>query len=116
MTEQQQRSRSNSPRSGKPRAAQSRPAAQDPQKAGGAAEPAARPDGAAEPPGPDTAPARSTFLVPASQAMVSVLGIGDSLLRVIERSLPHLDIHPRGNEISLTGQRADVELAEQLFT
>jgi phosphate starvation-inducible PhoH-like protein len=48
--------------------------------------------------------------------MVAVLGTGDSILRVIENHLPGLDIHARGNEITATGPREDVELVEQLFT
>ncbi|WP_369015798.1 PhoH family protein [Actinocrinis puniceicyclus] len=48
--------------------------------------------------------------------MVAVLGTGDSILRVIEEQLPGLDLHARGNEITASGPREDVELAEQLFS
>ncbi|WP_349262238.1 PhoH family protein [Actinocrinis sp.] len=48
--------------------------------------------------------------------MVAVLGTGDSILRVIEEHLPGVDFHARGNEITASGPREEVELVEQLFT
>ena len=48
--------------------------------------------------------ARAQFTVPAQHPMVTVLGSGDSLLRVIETAFPAADIHVRGNEISATGE------------
>ncbi|TCR17305.1 PhoH family protein [Streptomyces sp. BK205] len=59
--------------------------------------------------------ARAQFTVPAQHPMVSVLGSGDSLLRVIEKAFPAADIHVRGNEISATGAVADVALVQRLF-
>ncbi|MBH1933163.1 PhoH family protein [Streptomyces sp. AV19] len=47
--------------------------------------------------------------------MVTVLGSGDSLLRVIEDAFPATDIHVRGNEVSATGDRAEVALVQRLF-
>jgi phosphate starvation-inducible PhoH-like protein len=47
--------------------------------------------------------------------MVTVLGSGDSLLRVIERAFPRADIHVRGNEISAVGEAAEVALIQRLF-
>ena len=47
--------------------------------------------------------ARAHFTVPAKHPMVTVLGSGDSLLRVIEKAFPAADIHVRGNEISAVG-------------
>ncbi|EHM29541.1 putative phosphate starvation-induced protein [Streptomyces sp. W007] len=44
-----------------------------------------------------------------------LLGSGDSLLRVIEEAFPAADIHVRGNEISATGEAADVALIQRLF-
>ena len=35
--------------------------------------------------------------IPAAHPMVAVLGHGDGILRVIEKQLPSLDIHVRGN-------------------
>ena len=49
--------------------------------------------------------ARSKIVVPASQPMVAVLGSGDEFLRVVERAFPATDIHVRGNEITVTGER-----------
>ncbi|MCW2497893.1 MAG: phosphate starvation-inducible protein PhoH [Jatrophihabitans sp.] len=46
--------------------------------------------------------------------MVSLLGSGDELLRVIEASLDS-DIHVRGNEITITGAPADNAIAVRLF-
>jgi len=55
------------------------------------------------------------IIVPPSHAMVSLLGSGDELLRVVERALDS-DIHVRGNEITITGKLADNDVAVDLFT
>lgn len=47
--------------------------------------------------------------------MVTVLGSGDSLLRVIEKAFPAADIHVRGNEISAVGDSREVALIQRLF-
>ena len=47
--------------------------------------------------------------------MVNLLGAGDEILRLVERSLAS-DVHVRGNEITITGAPADNALAERLFT
>ncbi|GAA2271089.1 hypothetical protein GCM10010234_01890 [Streptomyces hawaiiensis] len=47
--------------------------------------------------------------------MVTVLGSGDSLLRVIEKAFPAADIHVRGNEISAVGDPKDVALISRVF-
>ncbi|MEV3875361.1 PhoH family protein [Streptomyces sp. NPDC049906] len=60
-------------------------------------------------------PARARFAVPAKHPMVTVLGSGDSLLRVIEEAFPAADIHVRGNEISAVGDPAEVALIQRLF-
>ncbi len=59
--------------------------------------------------------ARAHFVVPAKHPMVTVLGSGDALLRVIERAFPAVDIHVRGNEISAVGDAPDVALVQRLF-
>ncbi|MDI5968021.1 PhoH family protein [Streptomyces sp. SL13] len=59
--------------------------------------------------------ARAHFVVPAKHPMVTVLGSGDSLLRVIESSFPEVDIHVRGNEVSAIGDAAEVALVQRLF-
>ena len=58
---------------------------------------------------------RAHFTVPAKHPMVTVLGSGDSLLRVIEKAFPAADIHVRGNEISAAGDAAEVALIQRLF-
>jgi len=47
--------------------------------------------------------------------MVSLLGSGDELLRVIEREFA-ADIHVRGNEITATGNPAEIALVNDVFT
>ncbi|MFE9097749.1 PhoH family protein [Streptomyces sp. NPDC007264] len=59
--------------------------------------------------------ARAHFTVPAQHPMVTVLGSGDSLLRVIEKAFPAADIHVRGNEISAVGDAGEVALIQRLF-
>ena len=53
-------------------------------------------------------------------AMVQLLGPQDRLLRVVEREHPDVDVHVRGNEITLAGSAAAVaaarELVEELLT
>ncbi|GAA4713594.1 PhoH family protein [Phytohabitans rumicis] len=58
---------------------------------------------------------QTKITVPDSQIMVNLLGAGDEILRLIERSLAS-DVHVRGNEITITGAPADNALAERLFT
>ncbi|WP_328721810.1 PhoH family protein [Streptomyces sp. NBC_00247] len=59
--------------------------------------------------------ARARIRIPAAHPMVMLLGSGDSLLRVIETAFPDADIHVRGNEISATGEPAEVALIQRLF-
>ncbi len=47
-------------------------------------------------------------------AMVQLLGPQDRLLRVVEREHPDVEVHVRGNEISLTGDAAPVAAAKEL--
>ncbi|SDQ04702.1 PhoH family protein [Quadrisphaera sp. DSM 44207] len=54
------------------------------------------------------------IVVPPDVPMVAVLGTRDELLRVVERSFPRVDVHVRGNEITLTGQPGDIALVERL--
>lgn len=69
---------------------------------------------------PTTPPAaqgqsRAHFTVPANHPMVTVLGSGDALLRVIEKAFPAADIHVRGNEVSAVGDAREVALIQRLF-
>ncbi len=59
--------------------------------------------------------ARAHISIPAAHPMVMLLGAGDSLLRVIEAAFPAADIHVRGNDISATGDAADIALIQRLF-
>jgi phosphate starvation-inducible PhoH-like protein len=58
--------------------------------------------------------AQSAITVPASVPMVSLLGVGDALLRRIEGAFPSADIHARGNEITVRGPAPEVALIERL--
>ncbi|MBV2153918.1 PhoH family protein [Kitasatospora sp. SUK 42] len=55
------------------------------------------------------------MVIPEKHPMVTLLGTADSLLRVIERGFPAADIHVRGNEVTATGERAEVALVKKLF-
>ncbi|MFI6945358.1 PhoH family protein [Streptomyces sp. NPDC050422] len=59
--------------------------------------------------------ARAHISIPAAHPMVMLLGSGDSLLRVIEAAFPAADIHVRGNDITATGNTADIALIQRLF-
>jgi phosphate starvation-inducible PhoH-like protein len=53
-------------------------------------------------------------VIPDDHSMVSLLGSGDELLRVIEDSFD-ADIHVRGNEITISGSPAETALVAELF-
>ncbi|MEI8057402.1 MAG: PhoH family protein [Actinomycetes bacterium] len=55
------------------------------------------------------------IIVPSSLNMVNVLGSADELLRVIERNFPSVDVHARGNEITVIGVAVEVALVDRLF-
>ncbi|SDZ26034.1 phosphate starvation-inducible protein PhoH [Micromonospora pattaloongensis] len=65
------------------------------------------------PPGPARVQTRIT--VPDPQIMVNLLGAGDEILRLVERSVDS-DVHVRGNEITITGAPAENAVAERLFS
>jgi phosphate starvation-inducible protein PhoH and related proteins len=63
----------------------------------------------------DPAGSTSTLIVvPGAHSMVALLGSSDELLQLIERSFS-CDIHVRGNEITLSGDPAEVAVAARLF-
>jgi phosphate starvation-inducible protein PhoH and related proteins len=62
----------------------------------------------------ETTYAQHKIVVPASVSMVSLLGSGDEFLRVVERAFSP-DIHVRGDEITVTGDAAEVALVERLI-
>ncbi|HEY2949868.1 MAG TPA: PhoH family protein [Micromonosporaceae bacterium] len=65
---------------------------------------------------PPAVPTRAQTKITVSDphAMVSLLGAGDEILRLVERSVAS-DVHVRGNEITITGSPADNALAERVF-
>ena len=62
-----------------------------------------------------TTDTQAKIVVPASLNMVTLLGSGDELLRVVERAFPTVDVHVRGNEITVTGDRVEVALVDRLI-
>ena len=63
----------------------------------------------------DNPASTTTVVIPPSQSMVSVLGVGDEHLHLLERLMPATDFFVRGNEITVSGPAHDVELAADLF-
>src|SRR5947208_2479227 len=59
-------------------------------------------------------PATTRIVVPGAHSMVALLGSSDELLRLVERAFT-CDIHVRGNEITISGDQAEVDLAARLF-
>jgi phosphate starvation-inducible protein PhoH and related proteins len=57
---------------------------------------------------------QTRITVPNSQIMVNLLGAGDEILRLVERSVAS-DVHVRGNEITISGMPVDNALTERLF-
>ena len=57
----------------------------------------------------------AVVVIPSSQSMVGVLGVGDEFLRLMERLMPGADFFVRGNEVRIIGPEADVILAEQML-
>ena len=58
--------------------------------------------------------AQVRILIPDELPMVSLLGSGDELLRVIENAV-NADFHVRGNEVTITGPSAETAVAARLF-
>ncbi|MBB4776671.1 PhoH family protein [Actinomadura livida] len=57
------------------------------------------------------------IVVPDDHSMVSLLGSRDELLHVIEQAFGDgIDIHVRGNEITVTGPETETDLVSKLFT
>ncbi|CAM3697479.1 PhoH family protein [Occultella aeris] len=52
--------------------------------------------------------------IPDSIPMVALLGQRDEVLRAIESGFPTVDVHVRGNLVTLTGRPGEVALAERL--
>ena len=56
----------------------------------------------------------ATITIPSSIQMTTLLGPRDEIVRTIEALVPAVDIHVRGNEITLHGPASDVGLVDQL--
>jgi phosphate starvation-inducible PhoH-like protein len=63
--------------------------------------------------GTDAVRSQIKIVVPDDHSMVSLLGSRDELLHVMERAFDS-DIHVRGNEITVTGPSAEVDLVAKL--
>jgi phosphate starvation-inducible protein PhoH and related proteins len=59
--------------------------------------------------------AQTRIIVDDPHTMVRLLGAGDEILRLVERSVAS-DVHVRGNEITVTGRPADNALVERIFS
>src|SRR5665811_1737716 len=66
-------------------------------------------------PSPAGVPPAHTIVLPPDLSMVTLLGPRDELLRAMEHSFPHLEIHVRGNEFHVYGAAAEVALLERLI-
>ena len=62
----------------------------------------------------DSAAPRHTVVIPNSVPVVAVLGPNDEFLSILEREFD-LSVHARGNEITFSGDRGEVALAERLL-
>ncbi|SNT40227.1 phosphate starvation-inducible protein PhoH [Asanoa hainanensis] len=66
-------------------------------------------------PPPGQTRVQTKITVPDPKIMVNLVGAGDEILRLVERSVAS-DVHVRGNEITITGAPAENAQAERLFT
>jgi phosphate starvation-inducible PhoH-like protein len=62
------------------------------------------------------ASARTVIEVPSAHPMVSLLGSSDEYIRLVEIAFPTVDILVRGNQITLEGDSADVEVIDTLLS
>ena len=62
-----------------------------------------------------TTDTQATIVIPSSLNMVTLLGSGDELLRVVEHALPGIDVHVRGNRITTSGSPADIALFDRVI-
>jgi phosphate starvation-inducible PhoH-like protein len=56
----------------------------------------------------------TTLVVPSTQPMVALLGVRDEFLRLIERAVPEVDVHVRGDEMTLRGPAVAVAWVERV--
>ena len=58
----------------------------------------------------------AVVVVPTSTPMVSLVGVQDELMKVIERAFPDVSLIVRGNEITIDGDVKQVELIQSLIS
>ena len=63
-----------------------------------------------------SASSRTVIEVPTAYPMVSLLGSSDEYIRLVEIAFPSVDILVRGNQITLEGNAADVEIIDTLLS
>lgn len=63
---------------------------------------------------PGAARVEHRITIPSSVSMVELLGLNDQVLRTIETGFRTVDVHVRGNEITLAGPAGDVALVARL--
>jgi phosphate starvation-inducible protein PhoH and related proteins len=63
---------------------------------------------------PGTARVEHRITIPSSVSMVELLGMDDQVLRAVEDGFRTVDVHARGNEITLAGPAGDVALVARL--
>jgi phosphate starvation-inducible PhoH-like protein len=64
---------------------------------------------------PSEHPSQHRIVVPQHVPMVALLGSRDAVLRAVEDGFPRVDVHARGNEISVSGPAADVAIVSRLL-
>ena len=63
---------------------------------------------------PAPSPTQVKILVPGNHLMVGLLGQRDELLRLVQDAFP-VEIHVRGNEITIRGDEAEADRVGRLF-
>lgn len=63
---------------------------------------------------PGAARVEHRITIPSSVSMVELLGLDDQVLRAVEAGFVAVDVHVRGNEITLAGPAGDVALVTRL--
>ncbi|WP_454049236.1 PhoH family protein [Cellulomonas sp. Marseille-Q8402] len=63
---------------------------------------------------PGAARVEHRITIPSSVSMVELLGLNDQVLRAVETGFRTVDVHVRGNEITLAGPAGDVALVARL--
>ena len=54
-------------------------------------------------------------IVDENSLMPQLVGVGDAVIRELERAFPEVSVHVRGNHLTLTGEQPDVDAAADAF-